>query len=646
MIRPLAPDKVPKPYRKRKAGTLDLEWHPETYELRCCGVYYERRYRWFSTIESFLYWFLAPENAGIELWAHYGGRADFAFILPALIKAKLQCSGLVVGSSVFAITIRIGRRVYKLRDSFHLTLCSLEAAGRAFVGRGKEDITSFTVPLNELLSYNEGDCRLLDDVLATLDDLWGQLGTHIGLTNASTAFSLFRARYLSESIPTCDATNATFRKRAFHASLVAPYCRSVEAALQRSGAPYAVGYDQNSAHPASYTGPMPGAELPGSRERPKGDDVIWFADCEIEVPETVNIPPIAKRLSNGRICHPVGRWRALLFKEQIELLESCGGKVIETYWHYNFKVNRDLERFGRDLFEQKLASKDIGLTTVLKNALNGGGFGKFAERPERLELVLGEIPSKLLYDKKGRPLASAEKLRIMAPGVTLAPTFRPAPHEHLPLACVTAGRSMVRLISDMHEAERHGAIVLYADTDGSKWTLPRDGWTPRTGDGLGENKLEYPRIEQGFFAGPKFYCIKDTELMQTIVRAKAFPVMLYGEKQPNGKRRGLLPASDEQRPESALMTWEKVRSVALAGLGWADEPEPERATEATVRVEFARMRRIPETLAALRRGTLQSAAPGAVEVAKQPRAPRPSRCFDEQGFSRPWHLREIEPKAV
>lgn len=660
MIRPLPPSKIPPPFRKRKAGTLDLEWHPETYQLRCAGVYYRGRYRWFSSIVEFLEWFLTPENNGLQLWAHYGGRADFAFIIPALIEAGIQCDGLVIGSSVFALTIHIGRRQYFLRDSFHLLLCGLDEAGRAFVGRGKTDC-SFTAPLRELLEYNRADCVLLWDVLCALDDLWGQLGTHIGLTNAGTAFSLFRAKYLKEEIPTIDATNDVFRRRAFYASLVAVYCRSVQAALERAGAPYAVGYDQRSAHPASYCGPMPGRQVDSSAARPPktdahtGKELLWFADCDISVPETVNIPPIPVRLANGRICHPVGSkhrdgtpWRALLFKEQIELLESCGGRIEKVHRYRNFEVNRDLEGYANALYDIKSKATTIGLTTVAKYALNGGGFGKFAERPQRLALILGQIPAKYLYDKDGKPLKSAEDIRIMSPTVAFVPTFRPAAHEHVPMACVTAGRSMCRLIGDMQEAERHGALSIYADTDGAKWTLPTDGYAPRCGEALGENQLEYPRIEQGFFAGPKFYAMKDTQLMRTIVRVKAFPVARYGEKVRdekgvwNGKRKGLLLASDEDRPESSLMTFEKVRSVALSGARWAEEQESERPTEHTVKVEFERMRRIPETLAAYKRGSLSSRAPGAVSVRKEPKGPIPSRCFDSQGFSVPWALDEIE----
>lgn len=638
-IRPLSPDKIPPPFVKRKAGTVDLEWNPDNYELRCVGVFYRGRYQYFLSVNDFLAWLLTPENDGIQLWAHYGGRADFAFIIPALVAAKIPMDGLVNGSSVFAITITVGRRKYYLRDSYFLTMGTLQEAGMTFAGRGKMEC-SFTAPLRELLEYNEGDCRLLYDVLVSLDELWGELGTHIGITNASTAFSLFRARYLKEEIPTYNATNDTFRKRALFCSLVAPYCRSVERALERTGATHAVGYDQNSAHPCSYTGPMPGAELKGGTSRPTGD-VVWFVDAEITVPESVNIPPIPIRTDTGRICHPVGTWRALLFKEQVDLLESNGGRIEKAHWYYSFRVNRDLENFGRDLFERKLKSVDANgnntpLTAVTKYALNAGGFGKFSERPDRMQLVVGQIPERLLYSKDGEPLASAEKIRFITPNICMVPSFRPAPHEHVPMSVVTAGRSMVRLESDMQAFEKNGSIVLYADTDGFKATAPPNGYKPVIGNGLGEYKLEYPRIVAGHFAGPKLYAIKDVELMRTIVRAKSFPTAKYGEIQPNGKRRGLLMASDEHRPISALMTYEKIG--ALCGADWPYDGE-EEPTERTVQVEFERMRRIPETLNAHSRGG--TIKPGSITIVKRPRAPRPSRKFDDNGFSVPWHIKEI-----
>lgn len=394
---------------------------------------------------------------------------------------------------------------------------------------------------------------------------------------------------------------------------------------------------------------MPGRELQGSTRKPplrtpEGREILWFVDADIRVPE-INIPPIPMRAATGRICHPTGRWRALLFKEQVELLEDCGGSIEKTHWYYSFEVNRDLESFGRDLFERKAASMDASghptpMTALLKYCLNGGGFGKFAECPDRMQLVIGRIPDRFLYTKEGEPLASAEDIRIIAPSVSLVPSFRPAPHEHVPMACITGGRSMTRLIRDMQLYEAHGSIILYADTDGFDGTLALDGYTPKLGAGLGEYKVEYPQIVSGTFAGPKLYCLKDASLQKTVVRAKAFPTAKYGELVPGSrkKRKGFCIASDETRPLSAVMTYEKVCQIVE---DWPWDADPIRETESTVRVEFERMRRIPETLKGYK--ATGDMRPGSVWISKEPKAPRPSRCFDRSGFSRPWTVKEVNP---
>jgi hypothetical protein len=636
MIRPLHPSKIPTPYARRKRAILDLEWDPDSYELRVCGTLHRGRYRDHGTIENFLNWFLMPENAGIEVWAHYGGRADFCFLIPALVNAGIQCEGLVAGSSVFSLTCKVGRRRHHLRDSFHLFLSSLDQAGRTFAKRGKTEC-SFYAPIKELREYNEHDCRLLDDSLLALDDYWGELGTRIGLTNASTAFSLYRARYLKREIPTNPSINDVFRRRAFFCSIVAPFVRSVRCALNRAGAPFAQGFDQNSAHPASYAGPMPGPEIEGGLAPKPG--CIWWVDADIRVPEGVHIPPIPTRTSAGRIVFPTGRWRAILCQEQVAALEQCGGGIDKAHWYYCFEPEYSLAEFARDLFEiKRAAAKDgnKGLVTVSKYAINSGGFGKFAESPNRMMLVTGELSPSFLYDQNGEPKPEADNIRILSPSLALVPSFRPAPHEHVPMAAQTGARTMTRIIEDMWKFEKRGAIVLYVDTDGFKSTYIENP-PLRLGEGLGEYKLEYPRIEDGYFAGPKFYGIKDTELERTILRAKSFPTARYGEVQTDGSRRGHVLASDERRPLTSLITYEKMRSAALRGLELdIDEPRP---TDETIRIEFERMRRIPETIAGYKPG--DDLMPGKRLIGKEVKAPRPSRCFDSSGFSRPWAIEEL-----
>lgn len=659
-IKPLPPEKLPPPFASRKAGAIDLEWHLDTYQLRVCGVtMLGGREREFLSIEEFLVWLLQPENAGTELWAHYGGKADFAFLIPPLVKAGISCTGLVIGSSVAALNVKLGRHEYRFRDSYFLFLSGLDAAGRTFAGRGKTEC-SFTAPLKELIDYNRNDRSLLLDCLLSLDELWGELGTRIGLTNASTSWSLLRARYLNETIPTNDATNDVFRRRAFFASRVEPFWRSLEA----TGREFALGWDQNSAHPASYAQPMPGKELWGSVRRPTDPDSLWYLDADIMVPEALAIPPLPYRREDGRICHPVGKWRALLCREEVELLEDCGGKILKEHWYYRFQITHALERFGLDLFERKRASLDsegapTALTTVIKYALNGGGFGKTAERPERMELIIGRLPEDRLYDKRGNPKPEAESIRFIAPNLYMAPSFRRAPHEHVVMASMTGARTRTRLTRDMQLYHAYGSDILYCDTDGFKGTAPTvldlaqneaGVWEHRpvvpfpTGDGLGHYKAEYKCIAAFYAAGPKLYAMKDLEAQKTIIRAKSFPCRYYGEKvriggEDTGKRKGYLPASDDGRPDSAVMTYEKIRAMALAGTDWEDETPLQGEA---LCVAFERMRRLPETFAAYKAERLDTLAPGNVQIVKVGRSPRPSRCFASDGSSRPWHTTELE----
>lgn len=633
MLRPLAPSELPPPYRRRKSGTVDLEWYPGTYELRLIGVWYQRRYRFFTTVSDFFAWFLSAENAGIELYAHNGGRSDFAFFIPELVARGIPTSGLVNGSSVFALDITVGKRKFKLRDSLWLLMSTLEEAGRGFVGRGKADLSGFDAPLNVLRDYNEADCVLLDDVLESLDETWGELGTRIGLTNASTAFSLFRSKYLKTPIKTHASVNDTFRKRAFFASRVEVFARSVRRALDASGAPYAVGFDQRSAHPRSYSEPMPG-ELLDITSRPLPGSV-WFVDCQVHVPADINIAPLPYRAEKGgRVCHPTGTWPALISQCEAELLEDCGGHY-EPHQYYCFRPHTDLAGFASAMFEVKEKGYDASgepnaRGRVAKYALNGGGYGKMGEKPDRLQLLIGPIPDKFLYMPNGDISSDSERIRIIAPNIALAPQYRPAPHEHMPMPSAVGAHTRVRITRDMQRYESEGSIVLYIDTDGFKGTLAKTDWTPKLGKGMGEYKLEYARIVDGYFAGPKLYCVKDAAAEQIVIRAKGFPTALYGEVSDKGAaRKGYAIASDEKRDMGALMTWERI--YAAAGMS------PLEDADKGGRISYNRMQRIPEALRdlAVHGNELK---PRDVLVTKMPRAPTPSRTFDSDGFSEPLHV--------
>src|SRR5712692_5060354 len=84
----------------RRFCVYDLEWIPETYKLRICGVFDPwHGYRHYTSIKRFLAHELVPENTGVWFYAHFGGGADFQFIIEEIVKGNtFSIQGFMSGS--------------------------------------------------------------------------------------------------------------------------------------------------------------------------------------------------------------------------------------------------------------------------------------------------------------------------------------------------------------------------------------------------------------------------------------------------------------------------------------------------------------------------------------------------------------------
>lgn len=589
--------------RVRKHLAYDLEWVPSTLEVRIVGVYDERGYRSYPTVEGFLDNELNSENRGRWFYAHAGGMYDFQFVLKALLKKRgyyvESIDAKFSGSSAIIVKVHRGKNCWTFIDSFWLLREKLAVIGEWIgvrKGEGKLDGMNEaekkewyrSVPIAELRTYNERDCFILYEAIDQMQSAMLEMGGQLQMTQAASAMNLFRRVYLKADMPTNFFVNERIRL-AYFASRVEVFNKKCYDASY---------YDINSSFPYAMTMPCPGRFIGNKRALPSGG--IYFADVTIEVAEGY-LPPIPTRIA-GRLFFPIGRWRTWLSSVDVELLLRDGGRIEKVHEVYHFEPFYDLAAYAQDLFNKRKNAGEGFLKVAYKLMLNSL-YGKFAESPYKTSLMIDPHPNKI---KRGVD-------EMLMPGLWLVERKVPIPHMHVPISAhVTALArktlfDYISLCKDVH----------YCDTDGFSTTEELE---MSLGKELGALKLE-KKISEGDFVMPKLYRLQGKIL------------------KPDGWKD---IAEEEDRG---------VKSKGFSRLSVEDFLKLKAGEE----IERVRMRRIREQSREVGRSWKMSSDKSNPfgTVRYEPREDMitkrlnladmvPKRKFQENGDTRPWHIRELE----
>lgn len=591
----------------RRVTVYDLEWIPETLEVRLVGVYDEEGYRWYPTVAAFLHHELSRFNRGRWFYAHAGGLADIQFVFDEVIQRReFQVDAKFSGSSCIIAKVKRGKNNWTFIDSYWLLREKLAVIGE-WIGIGKgqeqswkgkrfEDLNDeerkdfyTNCPLPELIDYNERDCVILHTAIVNMQEALLGMGGQLQMTQAASAMNLFRRRFLKNDIATHTFINEQIRE-AYFASRVEVFNRKCYDANY---------YDINSSFPYAMTMPCPG-EYSGNTRRLPSPDVnrLYFADVSIEIPDTY-LPPIPTRIA-GRLFFPTGAWRSWLSNVDIELLESTGGRITKVHEVYRFLPFEDLREYATTLYERRKAAPEGFLKVAYKLLLNSL-YGKFAESPDKESLLIDPGPDRIrrCSCEEAPCLCGADKM--LMPGVWLAERRVPIPHMHVPISAhitAVARRTLYHYLG--HCGEFH-----YCDTDGFSTTE-----TLAADSRLGALKLE-KLIREGTFLMPKLYWLQGTTLDAGIwkeledtdhqgVRAKGFSL-------PKGKA------------IERFLTLLEGREV-----------------------ESTRMRRVREVF---RKASEEGTYPKESVIRKKVNLANaiPKRFTYPDGETRPWHVTELEP---
>ena len=496
-------------------STYDLEWDKEQ-NVTLVGVYDERKgFRYYRTVKEFIVSELTSENYGVTFFAHAGGKYDFQFLFNCMVEENWLENRYDVeiafnGSSAFLVDIyhkRIFKKEQKWRfaDSVFLFQAKIAEIGK-LIGMEKGEVDFETQNFQELVDYNEQDCRILYEGIKQLDNRLRLMGGGLKVTLASSAMRLFQCKYLRREIETSFSINEISRE-AYYASRVEVFQKYCE------NADY---WDICSSFPHSMTKALPANCTKVQKEIPKNG--LYMARVKVEVPE-MYLPPVPIRDKHKRIMFPTGKWECYLTKVDIELAEKYGCKVKNLKEVYLFDEFYDLKDYVIDLYEKKAKAK--GFERLLYKLLLNSLYGKFAESNEKEKMILypESIECQHVYrgKKKHKNDSCMRMFSNKQEGAYIRTDFLHSSHIHVPISAFVTAYSRELLYEYLIKSKK----FYYCDTDS---VVCHKNNPFKDSDILGELKYEYDVIK-GELIAPKLYrlMVREKGEEKQVLRTKGFP---------------------------------------------------------------------------------------------------------------------------
>lgn len=470
----------------------------------------EHYYRPGGCVDRAMRFMLQRCYRGHHIYAHNAGRFDYLFILPWLMQVGrelgFQFSVVPVSSSIQVLDVwRQGRKhhVWRFVDSMKLIPTSLDKAAKSF-GLGGKDKSALKQDLDtpetdraSWIAYNKVDCVVLYRVLERFHHyVENVLLGEVGITAPATAMKLFRRRFLKEELPRALDTHA-FIRESYKGGRTENYIRKGKKLYY---------FDINSSYPAAMLELMPAGDPIWWEGKPperlsKGK-YVGFVECDVFVPDTLEIPPlpITDKKGSGKLIFPTGKLSGIWEWSELQMALEVGCRVVKwkrSVWYpgkYLFK------EFVEELYRYRDTSRadyDQGMSDVAKN-MGNSLYGKFGMKTLRKKIYLAEdedLPENAV-PANGDPECP----------VWYAEVESDAPYVMPQISARVTSLARQRLYRGMLEVQKRGGKVYYSDTDSIITNVPIE-----TSTALGAFKDELPAYAgklEGEFIAPKLYMLR------------------------------------------------------------------------------------------------------------------------------------------
>lgn len=477
----------------------------------------------FTTMAEFCDYIFTSEQKHSVIYAHFGGKFDFNFILKELYyrPKDFHIHDMIPrGSGLLCFSVSTIRDVGKLpsgikekdiiktnkdhwlikdrtiefRDSSAMLPFGLKSLTENFgVDHLKQEIDYDKIKkvTPELLRYLKYDLKGLYEVIEKYYE-WPMIkAAGARSTMASQAMRVFQT-YLKKDIPSLPSDIDNFVRGSYFGGRTEIF---KPAFMQCEGKSLLKTYDVNSLYPAI----MRDMEMPTHFDyntKRFEENKMGFYDVDVFIPD-MYVPPLGTVFDPegwGRFIFPTGTFRGCFTSMELNYAMTLGGKILKVHRGMIFRSNGFIFReYINDLYAIRKASKKESVDNVLCKLLMNSTYGRFGlnRNREQIEFERGQMGVDVHQEIH---IKNNEYIRLMKKEVYLDKSF-----ANVAIASwVTSGARML-----MHKLYMQAPEALYyTDTDSmfSTHTYP-DNDTD-----LGQLKLEY-QSRKACFLLPKTYIV-------------------------------------------------------------------------------------------------------------------------------------------
>ena len=355
-------------------------------DLVMIGWYDGIEYQYFTKINDFLDYLLKPIHNNYFIYSHFGGKYDMLFIFEAkdyifskgyTIEDIIIISGAILSFSIKKYKYNKPVFIIKFADSYRILLSSLKKLTDDFNVSHKKLEFDFKSGKEfkltpENIEYNKFDCIGLYEIL---NIFFSKYANDIGFTIsiASTSLKVFTSKFLKEPLYVLNKNTEEFIRKSYYGGRCEVFKKHLDKGFY---------YDVNSLYPYVMTLEMPSGYYYEVLEFEK--DKIGFYNCDVYIPENLNIPPIPFKYKN-KLIFPVGKLKDIyLTSAELNLLKSLGGDyyiksgIVFEDKKYIFKEFVDYY-YKMKLEAEKTENKsDRHIAKLFMNSL----YGKFGQKRE------------------------------------------------------------------------------------------------------------------------------------------------------------------------------------------------------------------------------------------------------------------------
>jgi len=368
-------------------GTFDIETTGLGGKFLVVGVYnqYEEKpsstdYKVFYSISELIDYFVFYKS--VNYWyAHNGGKYDFRYLIPEIIKKGYIIKPLVINGSMAQIKVynQKNKKLFELRDSFFILPASLKKLTYDFnVEHKKLEINDYEseVVTKEMLDYLRNDVIGLYEVIYNnISNIYNLTGCFPSLTFGSTSLKIYSTMFKDKFNKIKNIDNKELRDGYFGGRCEV-FNRYIEDGFY---------YDVNSLYPYVMKNfKMPIGEYYITKE-PRTE--IYISKIEFIAPTNLKIPilPIRK---DKKLIFGVGKGIGVYSSIEIKKALEYGYKInyIKTY---NFKDCDYLFSGYVDFFYnvKKRSDKNSASYQIAKLYLNSL-YGKFGQHNTRDSYII------------------------------------------------------------------------------------------------------------------------------------------------------------------------------------------------------------------------------------------------------------------